>query len=294
MFSNSFLHELRSVDLYVLRAPGLLPSVSRLLDPVSNGTPLQRANTYTYRTADYLLATAQRYHAGKLNDQHHVWSATVSNRLSVFTAHPPVPRKGKSPETDASYWVGPGRLPDAAQHENVALQIYRVPASATFGERAVNPFTHAYFPREKFDRVELRGSRIFGQHGAVFIALIAAGPLAFRSGSDDDLIQSGRDTAWACELSTTARDADFAAFVTRIESNNFSYREGRLAYRTDGRRLELNYGGDFRVNDLAQNTDYARHDSPYARTARQASTMTFDYAGKRLFLDFAHALRREQ
>lgn len=294
MFSNSFLHELRSVDFYVLRAPGLLPTVSRLLDPISNGTPLQRANTYTYRTADYLLATAQRYHPGELNDQHHAWSATLSNHVSVFTAHPPVPRKGKTPETDASYWVGPGRLPDAAQHENVALQIYRVPSSATLGERGVNPFSHAYFPQSKFDRAELRGSRIYGQHGNAFIALIGAAPLAFRPGSTDDLIQAGRDTAWACELSTTARDADFAAFVARIEGNDLTFTQGRLTYHTSGRRLDLTYGGDFRVNDLVQNTNYDRHDSPYARTARQAPTMTFDYAGKRLFLDFARAIRREQ
>ena len=293
MFSNSFLHELRSVDFYLLRRPGLLPTVSRLLDTVANGTPLQRANTYTYRTPDYLLATAQRYHPGTLNDQHHVWSATLSNRLSVFTAHPPVVRQGKNPDDDGNYWVGPGRLPDAAQHENVALQIYRVPAAATLGERGVNHFTHAYFPKNRLDRCELRGARAYGRHGDVFIALVGAGPLAYRAGSTDDLIQAGRETAWVCELSTTAVDRDFETFVKRIEANPLSFRDGRLTYRTGDRRLELDYGGAFRVNDLAQPTAYARHDSPYARTARQAATITFDFAGKHLFLDFAHGIRRE-
>ncbi|MSU23874.1 MAG: hypothetical protein EXS32_08635 [Opitutus sp.] len=295
MFSNSFLHELRSADFFLLRRTGLLPTVSRVLDPISNCTPLQRANTYTYRTADYLLATAQRYHPGMLNDQHHVWSATLSNQVSIFTAHPPVPAKGKkSADENASYWVGPGRLPDAAQHENVALQIYRVPPRPTYGEKGVNHFTHAYFPRDRFDRVELRGSRVYGQHGRVYVALLGAAPLSYRPGSTDDLIQNGRDTAWVCELSTAEREGDFDAFIRRIEANPTSYHNGVLSYQTGPRRLELTYGRDFRVNGAAQDTGYARHDSPYAHTARQASAITIEFGGRRLVLDFEKQIRREE
>lgn len=292
MFSNSYLEGLRDVDFALLRRTGLLPSVSRWLDPVANGTALQRANTYTYRTPDYLLASVQRYHPGTLNDQHHVWSATLSNQVSVFTAHPPVPRKGKTPDEDGNYWVGPGRMPDAAQHENVCLLIYRIPARRALGEKNVNAFTHAYFPRERFARLELRGSRVYGQHGGVYVAFLGHAPLTYRPDSQDDLIQAGTETAWVCELGTAASDGDFDAFVRRIEGNAFSYQAGRLAYTTGNRRLELDYGREFRVNGTVQAASFPRHQSPYAQTARQAPTMTIEFAGHRLFLDFANQVRR--
>ncbi len=294
MFSNNFLEGLRTVDFTLLRKAGLLPAVSRWTDTVANGTPLQRANTYTYRTPDYLLASVQRYHAGMLNDQHHVWSATLSNRMSIFTAQPPVPRKGKTPDDDPNYWIGPGRLPDAAQCENVCLQIYRVPERPTLGEKAVNHFTHAYFPQDRFDRVELRGQRAYGKHGNVYVALLGSGPLAYRSGSTEDLIQDGRETAWVCELGSASGDGDFDAFVRRIDNNLLSYRDGVLAYQSGARRLELGYQKEFRVNGVVQDSNYTRHDSPYARTARKPQSITIEFGGRRLLLNFEQRIRREE
>jgi len=294
MFSNNFLEGLRSVDYALLCKPGLLPVVSRYLDPWSNGTVMQRANTTTYRTPHYLLASAQRHHPGMLNDQHHVWSATLSNRLSIFTAHPPQVRKGKTPEEDANYWVGPGRLPDAAQHENVCLAIYRIPARVSGGERGPNLFTHAYFPKEKFDQVVEKGTRIFGRHGDTYAALVGGGPLVYRAGSTNDLIQDGRETFWVCELGSVESDGDFDAFMRRVEANPVTFRQGLLTYRSGGRDLRLDYGRTFRVNGVTQDSAHARHDSPYARTERGAQTMTIEFGGKRLFLDFARAVRREE
>lgn len=294
MFSNSFLHELRTLDFFLIRRTGLAPVVTRALDPWSNATVLQRANTYTYRTPSFLLASAQHYHPGTLNDQHHIWSATLSNQLSIFTAHPPLLRKGETPEDNTkNYWVGPGRVPDAAQHENVLLAIYRIPSRTSLGEKGPNLFTHAYFPKEKFERVIERGSKIFGRHGDSYAALIGGAPLAYRAGSTIDLMQDGRETFWICELGSKERDGDFDAFVRRVEQNAVSYRDSRLTYQTGGRDLQLDYGKDFRVNGAVQDAAFARHDSPYARTPRRASTMTIEFAGKRLFLDFAHAIRRE-
>jgi hypothetical protein len=56
----------------------------------------------------------------------------------------------------------------------------------------------------------------------------------------------------------------------------------------------LRYNREFRVNGVAQDTRYARHDSPYARTARQAQGMTIEFAGRRLVLDFDRQIRREE
>jgi hypothetical protein len=294
MFSNSFLHELRTLDFAVIRGAGLTPVITRVLDPWSNATVLQRANTYTYRTPSFLLASAQRYHPGTLNDQHHVWSATLSNQLSVFTAHPPPLRAGETPyDNSKNYWVGPGRLPDAAQHENVLLAIYRIPTRASLGEKGSNLFTHAYFPREKFSRVVEQGARIFGQHGDTYAALIGGALLRYREGSAIDLLQDGRETFWICELGSRERDGDFDAFVGRVRENPVSYHGGRLIYRTGDRELQLDYARAFRVNGALQDPAFDRHDSPYARTPRRAETMTIEFAGQRLFLDFSRGIRRE-
>ncbi|MBL9207783.1 MAG: hypothetical protein JNN01_22055 [Opitutaceae bacterium] len=294
MFSNAFLKDLISVDFTLLRRTSALPLVSRWLDPASNGTPLQCANTYTYRTPHFLLASVQHYHPGELNDQHHVWSATLSNRLSIFTAHPPWIRPNRVPPAeDPGYWVGPGRLPDAAQHENVCLLIYRVPDRPTMGEKGVSEFTHAYFPRELFDRIELRGKRVYGQHGAAFVALIGRFPLNYRTGSTSDLVQEGLETTWVCEVSDRSRDGDFDAFVRRMDSNHCGYGEGQLTYLSGGRRLVLPYGKLLRVDDREQPGQYPRHESPYAMTRRKAENMTLEFGGHRLFLDFAQQLRRE-
>ena len=295
LFSNSFLHELRSLDFFLLRRTGALPTITRLLDPISNGTALQRANTYTYRTPSFLLASAQRYHPGTLNDQHHIWSATLSNQLSIFTAHPPPLQKGETPDDNTkNYWVGPGRLPDAAQHENVLLAIYRIPSRASLGEKGPNLFTHAYFPKESFARVIERGSRIFGQHGDTYAALIGGAPLTYRAGSTIDLLQDGRETFWICELGAKERDGDFDAFVRRVEANAVSYRDGRLTYRTGDRELQLDYGRDFRVNGVPQDSSFPRHESPYARTPRQTQSITIAFGGRRLLLDFQKNIRREE
>lgn len=293
LFSNAFLYDLRQVDFTVLRKTGLLPALSRWIDPVSNGIPLQRANTYSYRTADFLLASAQHYHPGTLNDQHHIWSATLSDRVCIFTVHPPLAKTRLAADKNQGPWVGPGRLPDAAQHKNVCLLIYRIPKHPAAGEVGESQFTHAYFPKENLDRTVMKGSRVFGQVGPVFVALLASRPLHYRSGSTEDLVQDGRETAWVCEISSTAEDGDFESFVRRVDGNPLSYLDGKLTYQTGERHLELRYAHSFRVNGVEQNAQYLRHGSPYATTARKPNQIDLACGGHRLHLDFANGIRKE-
>jgi hypothetical protein len=293
LFSNAFLEKLRTVDFTLLRKAGLLPWLSKFIDPISNGIPLQRANTYTYRTKDYLLASVQHYHPGTLNDQHHAWSATLSPQLSIFTVHPPFAKTKLATDKNHGYWVGPGRLPDAAQDKNVCMLIYRLPKHPSAGENGVSQFTHAYFPKERFDRVEIRGSRAYGQLGQTYVALLGSSPLHYQAGSSDDLIQDGCETTWICEISTAADDGDFDAFIHRVEVNRTSYLNGKLTYQSTDRHLELNYDRSFRVNGVLQDSQYARHNSPYAKTPRKADQIVLTFGGHRLLLDFKNCIRRE-
>ena len=49
---------------------------------------LKEVNTYSYRTPDYLLSTAQDYRKGSRGDQYHSWQATFGTKALVFTTHP--------------------------------------------------------------------------------------------------------------------------------------------------------------------------------------------------------------
>ena len=68
IFPNEFLHDLNDFNLAILRYTGAMPQISKSLNPVTNGTAIQRANTYTFKTPDYMVASAQAYHPGTFGD----------------------------------------------------------------------------------------------------------------------------------------------------------------------------------------------------------------------------------
>jgi hypothetical protein len=297
MFPNEFLHDIKMLNITSLRVSGLLPTVSRVLNPVANGASIQRANTYTYRTPDYLLATAQSYHPGSYGDQHHIWNATIADDLSIFTTHP----ARSLSETGAlsgspGYWVGGGRLPHAAQDKNIVMNIFKIPKKPGFMESVLVDYTHAHFPKKHMDEHLIDGRYAFGRKGDTYFAFTARNPLNFHTGEwrDHDLIQPGKDSYWIFELSTATSEGSFADFIARIKSNPVSYEDNRLSYKSNNQLLELNYQSDFKVNGQVVNTEHARFDSPYAKVERKAHTMTIEHNGKALFLDFYNGIREER
>ena len=86
MKANDFLKDLRMMDKKALYL--LLPLITRILNPVTDGVAIQKANTYTYRTENYILSTAQAHYPGTFGDQQHIWQATLDSTVSVFTTHP--------------------------------------------------------------------------------------------------------------------------------------------------------------------------------------------------------------
>lgn len=292
MFANEFLHDFKNFNLSALRYSGGMPALSRYLNPVTNGVAIQRANTYTYKTPQYMVATAQAYHPGTFGDQQHIWNAVLSNGVSVFTTHP---AKSLSDEGALSgspgYWVGNGRIPHAVQDRNVVLSIYRIPTEKGFMEKSIQDFTHAHFPRERFHEVVIEGRYAFGRVGDTYAAFIGRNPLAYAAGSSDDLVQQGRDTFWVFEAGSEWEDGNFDRFMQRIRDNEISYADDVLRYRSRGRELALEYQGDFSIDDAAQDLQYPRFDSPYASAPRKPETITIAHDGHSLHLDF-YRLRR--
>lgn len=292
MFSNEFLNDLKLVNINLLKKLNLLPFVSKILNPVSNGVAIQRANTYTYRTPDYMLATAQAHHGGEFGDQQSPWVATLSNELSIFNSHPAKPLSDSGALSGSpGYWVGNGRMPYSVQDENINISIYRIPDKKGFMEKSLVDYTHAYFPSSIFDEVVIEGRYAFGRYGSKYVSFVAKSDLAYLDGTDDDLIQNGRDSYWIFEISTEAKEGSFTSFVERIKSNTVSYEGDVLVYTSNGKVMEVEYNIGLKLNGNQVDFDYERHDSAYASNNREQSSMTFEFNGKSLYLDFYNMFR---
>lgn len=150
---------------------------------------LSEVNTYTYRTPDFMLSTAQSYRPGNRSDQRHIWQATLDERAIVFTTHPgmlpPVTDKwGDDNEPGPSYWTGEATLPRSAQHENVGISIYapQYQVQASGVTRLISrylDFTHAFFPKSRFDEVVQDGHWVFGRRGDGYVGLYSYRTPAF-------------------------------------------------------------------------------------------------------------------
>jgi hypothetical protein len=292
MFANEFLNDFKYFNLGVLTKTGLLAPLSDYLKPVTNGVAIQRANTYNYRTPDYMVTSAQAYHPGSYGDQQHLWNATLSRTVSVFTTHPAKPlSEGGALGLSPNYWVGSGRFPHVAQEENVVLNIYDIPTEPGFMEASVEAYTHAHFPTERFDEVIIDGNYAFGRTNNTYAALIGKNTLAFKNGTMDDLIQQGRNTFWIFEAGSQSSDNSFDQFIARVKANSVSFADNQLRYESNDKQLSLRYQGDFSIDGEVQDLNYPRFDSPYIKAPREPNTMRFEHDGKTLELDFFNMQR---
>jgi hypothetical protein len=226
MFSSEFSAPLTMFHLTALRP--FYSLMAQTLRPVTNGKATQRADTYTYRTPHYLMATAQGYRVGDFSDQQHIWHVTLSHDVCVFATHPSgeLEQRGalsKSP----GYWVGNGRNPHAFQQENKILAIYHIPQTKALFEKHLFDYTHAYFPENLFDHAEIGERHAFGRVGDSYVALTAASPLTRRNA--DELIQYGKKQYWVCECSSADAET-FDAFKARIHTTETNFTGNTLHY----------------------------------------------------------------
>jgi len=276
MLASEFFAPLKMLNLTVLKPfYGLL---AKAINPITNGKATQRANTYTYRTPHYLMATAQGYLPGGFSDQQHIWNCLLDHDICVFATHP----SGELSDTGAlskspGYWVGNSRNPHAAQHLNRILAIYHLPTKKAPFERGLFDFTHAFFPQNKFDEVRM-GKRIaLGRLGGAFVGLIAA--TSFSQTGKDELKQYGRKQYWICECSSADIES-FKDFGERIEllASAATFDGDTLRYDN----LALTFGGDFSVDGVVQDTQYKRYDSAYCIGDRGAEEFVYMFEGEKV------------
>lgn len=311
IYKNKFLAYFRFLNLTVLKFVDW-QRFARNHDIMPHGIALGRGNVYTFRNAYYSMSTDICKDVGACSAQDHVWTVNISEDLTLFTTHPAGNGNGKY-GASPGYWIGNGRRPMSVQHENVNVTVYKIPKKKRFGESAVAPMTHAYMPKDFYDKFELCGNTVFACKNGIFIAFISNGKLEFKpfdSNSANGVLK-GRKFPDGIELTgefdlcrygdgyhiyiTELSDLEketFAEFKERIKKNTVSFESnGNVEYITDSVALSVSYDGKFIVNGMPAEKEFARYDSKFCKSKRKPDTITVDSGKNRLILDFENAIR---
>lgn len=288
---NNFLKDLKVINNPLLIKSGLLPLTVKVLNPVTQGVAIQRANTYTYKTRNYMLSTVQSHHPGEFGDQQHIWQATLSDEVTVFTTHPAGAFfEDNDRNFSPGYWVGNGILPHSAQARNVNMSIYDLSGRKGFMEKSRLEYTHAYFPQHKFHEVLIQKNRVFGRLNDTYIALTGRNALKVNESDKSEIIQDGKVTYWICEMGTKGEYESFKAFCDVMGNRKITFKNGNLEYCSKD-KLCLSYKKSFQINDEIIDTEYDRVESPYVNAARKPKELLIKYKDKTLYLNFEKMIR---
>ena len=307
-WNNSFFEPFKARQGLIrgARCLGLLPILARLLERDITRNTREEVHVYTYRTPDYMLSSAQDYRPGYGGDQQHIWQATLGPDAICFTTHP-ARREGPSP----NYWTGSGSLPCVAQVENVVIAIYNVDTRPGLYVTNRLCFTHAWLPRDRFDEViEQNGGRaasaggpaeaagwILARRGDAYLALYSQSAYHWQTEPGEDqgreVIASGKENVWICELGRRAVDGEFDDFARRIVQAEISFGRLQVCYDSPSQgRLEFGWHGPLRQNGkVLPLGGYPRYDNPYAQAGFPAEVITIRHADHWLELDWQSTKR---
>jgi hypothetical protein len=286
---------------------------------------LKEVNTYTYRTADYMLSSAQDYRKGSFGSQQHAWQATFDANALVFTTHPfrPVLQSTvwSDDQEDGSYWTGEASLPRSAQHENVGIHIYtpqyKAKNPAPFDYFRYELYTHAYFPQDHFDEVVQEGHWTFGRFRDGYIALYSYRPTEWITYDPNvvatngmvkpfDLRADGGPTnVWIVECGRARDWGSFERFRAAIVASNVEVTElanggGGIPNSFDvvydsPSQGHMTFGWEQPLTINGQEvvvTGYPRYDNPWAQTAFNTRVLRIEDGGYGDDLDFERGTRR--
>lgn len=243
----------------------------------------QPVNTAAYRTPFGMLASAQDYHPGQPGAQQHIWQATLGPKSVVFSNHPAC--ASRKEERGPNFWRGNRVLPRVAQWKDALIALYNLPADDPLG------YTHAYFPVVEFDEFVLRDNWAFGRKGDGYVALTASQPLQLiQHGptAQRELRAYGQQTAWLCQLGSTAQDTDFAAFQDKVLAAAIVWDGLSVTWPTPrGETLSFAWQGPLLLNGAEQPLSGFKHfENPYTTAELPCKNMEIKTEQYVLRLDF--------
>ncbi len=287
-----------------------LQNLAQALARQVNPGLLSAVDTYTWRSPEASLSTAQDWRPGQRDEQALATEASLDPQAQVFVTNPA--------NLAGAYWTGDGAAPRAAQQENVGVSIYAPQYdNATSGPLAsfgYLPETHAYFPTERFDQVVERNGWVIGRKGDGYVALWSWRPTAWKEVTADDTADTGltqrydlqalggADDVWITEVgraSDWASADPFSAFVDAITSAPVAVDPiGGLAHTpADGFDVQytsptqgrIGYGwtAPFTVRGVTVDQhDYPRWSTPWAQVDPGSVRYCVAAGGASLDLDF--------
>jgi hypothetical protein len=292
LHDNNFLKDLGSVNIPVLRKLKLLPLVVRILNPATQGVAIERANTYTYKTKDYMLSTAQKYHPKKFGDQHHIWQATLPNQVNIFSTHPGSPMFDDAARNfSPSYWVGNGINPLSVQDENTLFLMYDLTPRKGYLERERQHLIHFYFPMKKMDQVVQRDQVILGRVKDSYIAIISSKPYEVKE--EEELIYFGKKLQFIVLVSSKDEMGSFENFNKHVKSLSYKFSSQKVSLQNNHHYL-LRSSGRFFKDQKKMSLSYDRFDTPFVQSKRDPKKLTIYYHNDVLFLDFKNLKREEK
>lgn len=293
-FFSMFAPRRRWLD--IARRLHLLPLVARLHERDLTRNTREQVDVLTYRTADYMLSSAQDYRPGYGGDQQHIWQATLGPDAVCFTTHP-ARRPDDLNYSTPNYWTGSGTLPRVAQIDNVLLAVYKI--STRRGLYLTNRllFTHAWLPRDRFDEVIERNGWIFARRGDGYLGLRSQHPYRWQTAEgenrDRELIVDGLRNIWICELGRRDDDGSFEDFAHRIATALIAWADDAVVYESPSQgRLEWGWHGALRRNGAAvELAPGARYENSFVQAPFPAEEIHVDANGHRLELDWRNGTR---
>ncbi len=240
-------------------------------------------NKVTYRTPDYMLASAQDYKPGEKGYQQHIWQATFGPDAVVFVNHPPVISEDGAHRPN--FWSGNYILPRVAQWKDVLFALYNLPEDDWLG------FTHAHFPVYMFDAYEVLDNWAFARKGDGYLALYASngltlvkrGPAAYR-----ELRSYGRETVWICQMGRAAVDGSFEQFQQKVLNAAVDAQGLAVTYASlRGETLAFGWEGALLRDGVEQPiTGFKHYENPYCVADLPATEMDINVGGYVMRLTF--------
>jgi hypothetical protein len=231
-------------------------------------------NKVTYKTPDFMLASAQDYRPGEAGYQQHIWQATLSPEATVFVTHPPCISEEGSHRPN--FWHGNVVLPRVAQWKDALIAVHNLPADDWMG------FTHAYFPTYAFDEYTIRDGWAFARVGDGYLAITAAqGIELMRRGKNAlrELRSYGHQNIWLVQMGRTALDGSFEAFQRDVMSNHVTFDGLNVEMETlRGQTLSFGWTGPLRVDGVETAiTGFDHYENPYSHTPLNAEMMEIGF-----------------
>jgi hypothetical protein len=274
--------------LKLLVGSPLLRAFAELYEPMSQGVALEAVGTYTYRTPHYQLSGAQDFKPANWSAQVHIWQATIDQEAYVFTTYP----GGLEGDYMAGPWTG-GWQPRGTFYRNVGIMQYWRPKLPLVDQLLFVNYTHAYFPKTKFDELVEAGHWTIGRKGDAYVALYSQNATEWSADNDYELIADGKENVWIVELGDADNSGSFAEFVADIEAAYVTV-SGQVYYESPSQGvISVGRTGPMIIEDeIADLGPYPRWDNAYCQQEYGTSVTDINFNGERLNLDFPNARRR--